>query len=97
MKPGKKTKAWNDVRKELIPKFEAAGITRCELQWQGCCGAMYLGFAHSRKRRHITTPEGLREVILACTMCHNQLERMKNMEEVVKGVIEARTTPIKNN
>lgn len=31
---------------------------------------MFLGFAHSLRRRHIVTQEQMEEVVLACVYCH---------------------------
>ena len=79
-KPEKKKKTskqdeWYTVmHNEIIPQFEKWGITVCELNFDGCVKNMYLGFAHTKKRRNITTPEDLRRVVLACQPCHHVVE-----------------------
>lgn len=47
---GKKGKDWIAVRRRLSAQYAAQGITRCELNYEGCWGEGALGFAHGRKR-----------------------------------------------
>lgn len=52
---------WDKIRKELRPKFEAAGILNvCELNWENCLAnkhgivpKTYQTFAHSLRRKKI--------------------------------------------
>jgi hypothetical protein len=92
----RKPNAWDKIRAELKVKFEAAGITACELHYPGCYRDNYLGFAHSRKRRNANTPELMREVILADGPCHDILEAMgeEEMCRVVREVIKNRPVKI---
>jgi len=98
IKPGKKTKEWEKVRKtELIPQFESWGITSCEIHLEGVCwNSNALGFAHTKKRRDIKTPEDLREVVLACNPCHDIIEYHcqeyfgVDMLTFLRGIIERR-------
>jgi hypothetical protein len=87
---GKKVDAWEQTRKELVERFERAGITHCELQWNGCFKNNFLSFAHSKKRRYIKSQEELEEVLLCCTPCHDRLEYGGNMYETVRRVIASR-------
>lgn len=91
-KPGKKVKLWNATRAKLKKRFEAAGITRCEI----CGGTFALGFAHSRKRRNITTQQGLEECAILCQEHHSDLERLKESEMCARitAIIAARETPV---
>jgi hypothetical protein len=94
--PGKKTKAWSKERAGLKVKFEAAGITSCELRGSTevkheCGNDNYLGFAHSKKRRHITGNE-IFEVALLCLNAHEIIERLPEAEmtSVIRQIIAAR-------
>jgi hypothetical protein len=88
---GKKTKEWAAARKILKPKFQAAGITTCELGYRNCWYDNALSFAHARKRNDLR-PGELYEVILCCTPCHDILERMPKpiMYAAVHKIIAAR-------
>lgn len=86
-KIGAKGKAWNNARRNIKPEFEALGITRCELNYEGCWKAEALSFAHSQRRRFITSSDSLREVVLACTFCHKILDE-KPREETYRIVNE---------
>jgi hypothetical protein len=67
---GKKTRKWDDVRRELKVEFEKMGVTRCEI-----CGiGEWLSFAHRMKRRYIHTADELRFVALLCIPCHEKWE-----------------------
>lgn len=93
---GKKTREWDTVRADLKKRFAAAGITECELKRPGCWRNNGLGFAHSLKRRNITNPENLREVVLACNVCHDQIEALPELDMmgVVVTVIRARKVAV---
>ena len=72
---GKKTIEWNNARDRLKKLFLAKQITSCEI-----CGESWesadLGFAHTKKRRHIEDDE-IFEVALLCNFpCHNDLEKL---------------------
>lgn len=92
-----KQEVWyNVMHNEIVPQFELWGITWCELNLDGCVKTSYLGFAHTKKRRNITTPEDLRRVVLACQSCHHIVEYQcvaktgKTMTEYLDEVIERR-------
>lgn len=94
--PGKKTKAWNNARAVIKRQFAKAGITTCELRGsakvQHECGVdNYLGFAHSKKRRHIIGDE-LFEVALLCLSAHEIVERMSEgeMTAIIREIIATR-------
>jgi hypothetical protein len=87
---GDKTDAWEEALAELKVRFQIAGVTECELRWEGCWRNNALSFAHSKKRRKVSSPEELRECILACVPCHNRLEYGQNMYDIVRRVIASR-------
>jgi len=91
LKAGKRTREWQRVREQLKPRFEAAGITRCEFRYQGCWRDNALSFAHMRKRRNLM-PNELKVVALACIPCHDKLELMPEplMAQTVADVIRQR-------
>ncbi len=93
---GKKGTAWARERAKLKVAFERAGITTCEAQGLGCWRDNGLGFAHTLKRRNATTPEQLREVVLACNHCHDALELLPEhlMAVAIRGIIAARPRPV---
>jgi len=96
--PGKKTKQWNSARTIIKRRFEAVGITTCELQGKlkhDCGIDNYLGFAHSKKRRHITGND-LFEVALLCLNAHEIVERLPEaqMTAMVKKIIDNRAVRI---
>ncbi len=85
---GKKVRQWARVRRQLKEQFAALGIVRCEV-----CGTdENLGFAHSRKRRNITTDEEMREVALLCNRDHDSLELLgeEKMRPAIEAIIAAR-------
>jgi hypothetical protein len=91
-KQGKKGKAWAKVRRELKGEFQAMGIVSCEIRGVGCVGANMLTFAHTKKRRNIVGDE-LREVVLACVVCHEAVESAgeRLMSERLRAIIAARS------
>lgn len=91
-KIGKKSKRWIAVRRRLKVKFEALGITSCELRYEGCAGDTMLGFAHGRKRRHLKGDELETLVVLACNNCHDAIEYLEpeRMLEIVERTIQQR-------
>ena len=96
-KAGKRTNEWNEIRtKELKPAFKRAGVVECELRWPGCMKDNYLGFAHSKRRRDITTPEQMREVLICCQNCHDALDLRPHAETeaIVQTIIAARRVPV---
>lgn len=92
---GKKTHEWEQARAKLKVAFAAAEITRCEVQYLHCSGAMFLGFAHTKKRRNIFGPELFR-CVLACTNCHQRAEALGEdaMRRELELIIAARETPV---
>lgn len=89
---GKKTEAWEKVRRAIKPKFEKAGITECELKLvRGCWIDNGLGFAHAKKRRNLGAGE-LSKVILACNLCHDIIEALpeEEMTRIVMVTISKR-------
>ncbi len=87
---------WEKLRPKLKKEFERAGITTCEVGYQGCWRDNGLGFAHSLKRRNIKTEDERREVVLACNCCHDKLEILPEheMKRIVKVIIFCRTSPM---
>ena len=92
-----KREEWITVRDtEIVPQFVAWGITMCELGLNGCRKYIYLGFAHTKKRRHISSPDDLRRVVLACDVCHNLAEYFcmettgQTMTVFLEGIIRKR-------
>lgn len=91
---GKKTKAWDAERAKLKVRFEAVGITTCELRGRlnhECTWDNYLGFAHAAKRRKLA-PEDLGHVILIDNNAHDIIERLppEEMKRTVDETIAAR-------
>lgn len=88
---GKKTIAWEKVRAQLKIRFERAGITTCELGYEGCLYNNFLTFAHKDKRRYLSEEE-LWDVCLACVSCHDKIERMPRLEmrKIVEGIMKGR-------
>lgn len=76
---GKKGNAWSAARKKLVAAFQEAEITSCEIRGPKCSGAMFLGFAHSLRRRNIEGDQ-LFEVALVCSACHQDLDARKESE-----------------
>jgi hypothetical protein len=79
-----------------VVRFQVAGITSCELGYPGCFRNNFLSFAHSKKRRYITSQEELEEVCLACQKCHDDVEYSgrKNMYNTVRSVIARRKVKV---
>ena len=92
LRAGKRTNEWIAVRRRLKVQYEAAGITRCELNYDGCKRDTWLSFAHGKKRRHLQGDELETLVCLACTHCHEIIERLPEAEmcQIVKDVIQRR-------
>ncbi len=92
LKAGKKTKRWQAVRAKLKVQFAAKGITSCELGYEGCKRDDWLSFAHGRKRTRLQGNELESLTILACTPCHDVIERMspEAMLAIVRSVISER-------
>lgn len=90
----KRGKAWDSAWRQLKPQFERAGITFCEVGYSGCTRFSFLTPCHSLKRRNCTTPELLREIIIACQSCHAKLEIMPEfrMAFCVREIIAIRPT-----
>lgn len=93
---GRRTKEWRAAWRELKPRFERAGITRCEIRGPGCLGTQFLTPMHSLKRRNANTPELLREICIACVACHSAVELLHEpqMASLVRGVIAGREVSI---
>lgn len=99
---------WDRVRKEIRPKFAAAGLLNiCELHWPQCIGAkLRLTFAHSLRRRKIDKFKNdgneamyelkMRRVIRACVKCHEQLDSLEHdeTERIVEETIKNRKKPV---
>lgn len=82
---------WSKVRARLKKTFENLGITFCEI-----CGSTFnLSFAHSKKRRFITSEAELTEVCLICIPCHQEIETLPHVEmhrkviEIIERRVEA--------
>lgn len=90
LKRGKKTRAWDAVRRKLKERFLKMNVTRCEQ-----CNAAYpLGFAHRYKRRHITDQTELETCALLCNPCHERIEYGGNMYAEISQIIEKRNEQI---
>jgi len=92
--PGKKTKQWNSARAIIKRRFEAVGITTCELQGKlkhDCGIDNYLGFAHDAKRRKLSEA-ALYHVILICNFAHDIIEvwPAEKMKAIVNDTIQQR-------
>lgn len=87
---------WIPLRAKAKVAFERAGVTTCEVQRPGCWRDNGLGWAHSLKRRHITTEEQRREVVLSCNACHDSIEILPEdvMYRIVREIILRRTVQI---
>lgn len=97
-----KVHVWYTVmHEEIIPQFDRWGIRSCEINLHQCIGNRYLGFAHTKKRNNIHTPEELRRVVLACQPCHNIVEYMciqytgKTMTNYLEEIIQKREAKLK--
>ena len=88
MTPKERNRKWPTYRAKLKKQFESMGITRCEQ----CSGTFALSFAHSRKRRFITTEADLMEVALLCQKCHETAEHSghEEMFETINTIISSR-------
>ena len=83
-----KSKLWPRAWRKFKPKFERAGIDRCEE-----CGSKYfLTPAHTLKRRHITNELELNEVAILCQPCHEKYELMgeEKMCKAIRAIIAGR-------
>lgn len=92
-KVGKKSKEWSKARKELLEDLEILGIEKtCEVVYDGCLGSMFLTLAHSLRRRKIETEDELKQVIYACSQCHEKLDALpqEETERIVKEIIRNR-------
>lgn len=87
---------WIPLRARLKVAFERAGITRCEMGRARCLGALFLGFAHSKKRRFIVSQKDRECVALLCVECHNFVELMprQKMEETILNIIANRESKV---
>lgn len=87
---------WARVRSMLKEDFEKAGITSCEIRFNGVCTPNnFLGFAHYTKRRFLKEGE-LTKAILACQYCHYILEcrPRPEMEKAILKVIAERKVKV---
>lgn len=93
---GKKTKHWNEGRKNLKLLFYKHNIKTCELKVENICiGNNYLGFAHIRRRFKLTTEEIIdhKKVVLACQPCHSFVDftsNRKDAEDMLDAVVASR-------
>ncbi len=78
LKPGAKTKAWQETKKELKKEFAKKGIISCEVRLPKCQGRWGLSFAHRHKRSwYLGKPKLLgsfKQVVLTCIHCHQMIE-----------------------
>jgi hypothetical protein len=96
LRAGKKTRAWDRVRRILKLDSVANERTTCELRGHPevlheCTYDNYLGYAHDAKRRKLTA-EDLKRAILICNNAHNVIEFMpsEEMKRIVNDVWESR-------
>lgn len=97
---GPKTRGWEKALRELKHEFLSWDITSCELLYPGCQRTRDLGFAHALKRSQhpeMYRTDELKRVCLACSRCHDRIERMPaaEMERIVARVIELRLKILK--
>jgi hypothetical protein len=85
---GKKGRANAKANRERRPKFEAMGVTRCEVNFEGCTGGYDVTWAHGRKRRKLLPGELEDFVCVACTRCHRRLDEEMTHEEMADKVRE---------
>jgi len=91
----------NNWWQKLLPKLKLAfarvGITTCERRGPKCFRDNYLGFAHTKKRRNITTEEDRSECALLCGPCHDEWELLpeEEMAKKIREIIAARPVPVK--
>jgi hypothetical protein len=90
---GEKLDMWETTREILKLRFAAAGVTSCELRYEGCSGNN-LSFGHSKKRRYIQSQEELEKVISACQNCHDFIEYKPGKYEIVRRAIASRRIPV---
>lgn len=86
---------WGYFRPLLKILFKGVGINSCELKLDNCTGQMYPTFAHSLRRRFISTVDEMQTVILACINCHTKLDSLEldETESIVTNIIKRR--PVK--
>lgn len=85
---GKKTREWENVRKEIKGRFLLADITSCEV-----CGSDFcLSFAHRKPRRYCDKEE-LYKVALLCQEHHQHCDSKGHdyMFNFVNSIIEKRS------
>lgn len=95
LKAGKKTRDWNDGRETLKKQFSAWGITECEIKLAGCTKDNFLGFAHTERRRHLTSEDvkNPNKVVLGCNPCHDFVDfemGRKEGTELLESIIKKR-------
>ena len=90
-KRGSRTKAWTNARRGLKVEFARMGVTRCEANLADCMGDEGLGFAHTKKRRHLAEDE-LKTVALLCNNCHDfyELQGEAKMQPQIEELIARR-------
>ena len=80
-KRGKAQLVWDLIRQKILkPAYLEAGITRCELGYEGCFRDNFLGFAHAKKRRLIGNVYEFCDCVLACNACHDRIESMSHVD-----------------
>jgi len=104
IKPGKKTKEWEAIKKKLKPAFAAVGITYCEVghylmqdpdyeaQMLQNRHNFFLTWAHGDKRNNLVGDELTTLVALSCVDCHNLIERLPSaeMRQIIENIIAQR-------
>jgi hypothetical protein len=91
---GKWTKLWAKFRAKLKIEYEDRGIMTCELRFAGCWYDNALSFAHRhlrdwyKKRGYEYLLGEFNQTILACTHCHDIIE--KNDEKTEKAFNQLR-------
>lgn len=92
---GKKGKENLEATAELKRTAEELGITKCEIQLNGCWREIH-GFVHGKKRRNLTKEELRKFAIGGCNPCHDKVEydcekwTGMTMEQFVRQVIKNR-------
>lgn len=87
---------WHKLLPKLKVAFARVGITICERRDKNCARDNFLGFAHSVRRRFITTEALRSECIVCCQFCHETLDSLPHEEtaRIVREIIAARPVPV---
>jgi hypothetical protein len=103
---GKKGKEWDKIKKKIYEQLLKDDVRYCELRLPATqkhptdCTLYIDGLAHSVTRQWLgkwgseERAVKIEEVIAVCNSCHNKIEKIPEMEEIVKKIIERRNKRI---